>query len=654
MCGLAGLLNSSQHPDQWSNTLTSMGARISHRGPDYQGHWYSAEDEIGMVHCRLSILDTSEHGNQPMKSRSGRFVISYNGELYNFHELRSELKSHGHPVESDSDTEVLLEGIECWGLEKCLSKCAGMFAFALWDTKKKELTLARDRIGIKPLYYGIHGNMLSFCSELHALMEVPGIELKLDRNSLGSYLRHNYISSPHSIYQSVRKLPPGTWIRFRSGSPLVEAKPIRYWSASEQALAGITSPFEGNYEEAKEALEEKFTHVISQHMLSDVPLGAFLSGGIDSSLVCSFMAKLSSKPIKTFSIGFHEKRFDEARYAKETASHIGSDHTELYLSPSDVLEHIPTVLALCDEPFADSSQIPTWMVSRLTRSKVTVSLSGDGGDELFGGYTRYLYAQSVWKALSRIPSPLKKMGSSFLSSVPQSIWDNSSGILNKLLPKGGGISHLGDKAQLLSRLCSCSSPKDLYLSIASLYHQPQSLLLEGEEYPSAILDKEPWSLPSSFTEQMMLIDLLTYLPGDILTKVDRASMGLSLEARVPLLDHRLVDFAWSLPLEFKCTQGQGKRILRDILAKHIPRRLIDRPKMGFSIPLAQWLRGPLREWCEELFSEKSLQDSGVWNSAEVRKLWAEHLSAKKNHQYILWNIVVFQQWLKANPKVSVV
>jgi asparagine synthase (glutamine-hydrolysing) len=645
MCGIAGFWQTRRLAEPPLDVLERMGRTLAHRGPDDCGTFYDDSSGVGLAFRRLSIIDLSPEGRQPMVSASGRYRVVFNGEVYNFQEIRAELGKqlwHGH-----SDTEVMLAAIERWGLGAAVARFVGMFAFALWDHHEQKLYLVRDRLGIKPLYYGYTGGNFVFASELKAIREFPGFDSTIDRNALALYMRFTCVPTPHSIYQGIHKLPQGH-ILCLDCDLQPDIRP--FWSALEIAQDGICNPLKINDEEAVGQLQEKLLKAVRLRMVADVPLGAFLSGGIDSSTVVALMQSQSSRPVKTFSIGFHENSYNEAVYARKVADHLGTDHTELYVTAKDALDLVPQLAPMYDEPFADSSQIPTHIVSRLARQQVTVSLSGDGGDELFGGYSRYPFIDSVWNKVDKIPHFLGHIMARLIHSLPPGPVD---GLFRHLpLPdrlKEGAPDKLNAFANFLSR----GTPDEIYLYAMSHWREPARVVI-GSQEPDTQLKTlaELKTLPTS-TEMAMLADLLFYLPDDILVKVDRASMAVSLEVRVPLLDHGVVEFAWKLPLHFKIRNGKAKWILRQLLYRYVPPEIVERPKMGFGVPIGEWLRGPLREWSEDLLSHESMTSSGFLNPDPIREKWKEHLSGTRNWEYPLWNALMFQDWLSTSKRTIV-
>jgi asparagine synthase (glutamine-hydrolysing) len=647
MCGIAGYWDTKGSREDPLESLNRMGAALAHRGPDDSGTFHDVNTGIGLAFRRLSILDLSAEGHQPMFSSSGRYVIIFNGEVYNFDEMCAQLGPHqwrGH-----SDTEVMLGAFERWGVEPAVQRFVGMFAFALWDRQDRRLHLVRDRLGIKPLYYGRAGSAFVFASELKAIWQHPDFNKEIDRNSLALYMRHNYVPSPHCIYKGLHKLQPGCILTLDSSTAAPQIR--RYWSAKEIAQKGQESQLQVSDAEAVEQLHQLLLRAVRLRMISDVPLGAFLSGGVDSSAVVALMQTQSQRPVKTFTIGFHEEGYNEAIYAKRVAEHLGTDHTELYLTSQDSLDVIPLLPTMYDEPFSDSSQIPTYLVSKLARGSVAVSLSGDGGDELFGGYNRYALTKKFWNLVGPLPRPIRTLAASVLRAAPPDRIDTAFRILRPLLPKSLHYGTPGNKAHKLADFLLLDGPQAVYYRALSHSKNPSEIVLDSSE-PSTIRECiAELSANMRIEEVMMLTDLLQYLPDDILTKVDRASMAVSLEARVPLLDHRVVEFAWKLPPRLKINKGDSKWILRQVLNKYVPRHLIERPKMGFGIPVDAWLRGPLRDWAETLLDERRLESEGYLRPGPIRKIWKAHLSGHGAWQYHLWDVLMFQSWLETNRQI---
>lgn len=642
MCGIAGFL--ALNKGSADETLSAMLSSITHRGPDDIGAWHDFDMGIALGHRRLSILDLSPAGHQPMASVCGQFVIVFNGEIYNWRELKLELESAGiAPVwRGHSDTEVLLAGIVAWGLESTLRRARGMFALALWDRKEKTLTLARDRIGEKPLYYGNVGNCFAFGSELKALRAIPSSRFDTDPEALAMMLRFGYVPAPHSIYQGVRKLLPGTLLRVTSDGRF--GAPAPWWSFVAVAEERATHRHTMSDSEALDALEHVLGSAIEEQMAADVPLGALLSGGLDSSMVVALMQARSTRPVRTFTIGFAEGSYDESLHAKAVARHLGTEHTELHVAPSQARDIIPQLPDIYDEPFADSSQIPTALVCALTRQHVTVCLSGDAGDELFAGYNRYFWVTELWRRIGPVPYGLRRALACALSSLPANAWNRVFGAIGSLLPSRLRVSNPGDKLHKLAEVMGVPSPEALYRELVSQWRGV--LPLNGVAEPQSLVsDFSRWPALPSFVERMMALDTLSYLPDDILVKVDRAAMHASLETRVPFLDERVIDFAWRLPLHQKIRDGQGKWLLRNLLYRHVPRELVERPKQGFGVPIEHWLRGPLRDWAEDLLAPEALAADGLIDPAPVRAMWQKHLSGR-NVQYALWNVLMYQAWRK--------
>jgi asparagine synthase (glutamine-hydrolysing) len=573
-----------------------------------------------------------------MHSADGRYVITFNGEIYNYRDIRRELEAAGRSLRSDSDTEVLLEACALWGVEVAIERAIGMFAFALWDRTTRTLVLARDRLGIKPLYYAATEDRLLFASQLKAFRADPGWRPSVDQDAVVGYLRHAYIAQPSTIYREARKLPPGHILTVRQG---VAATPKCFWDLRGIAVAGQRrNDPEPDEDEAVERLDALLRSSVKLRMIADVPLGAFLSGGIDSSTVVALMQAQSTRPVKTFSIGFHESGYDEAACAKKVAAHLGTDHTEFYVEPRHALEVIPQLAEWFDEPFADSSQIPTYLVSELTRKHVTVALSGDGGDELFAGYNRYFWAERVARAAGVVPRPLRGASAAALRALAPQTWSN----LFAFVPATWRPALPGDKLHKIATLLDDPSPDAIYRRLVSQWERPDEVAAAGREPLGPLWDATIARDFPDMIPRMQYLDMVTYLPDDILTKVDRATMAVGLEGRVPLLDHRVVAYAWSLPLRFKLRGGNSKWLLRRVLDRYVPRPLVDRPKMGFGVPIDAWLRGPLREWAETLLSPARLAADGFVRAEPVRRAWREHLEGTRNWQYPLWTVLMLQAW----------
>ena len=644
MCGIAGFLDFDQRysTDVQAAICRAMTDVLVHRGPDDQGQWGDVGAGIALGHRRLSILDLSALGHQPMTSASGRYVITYNGELYNFEVLRSQLADVR--FRGESDTEVLLAAIERWGLEESLQRFDGMFAFALWDARDRALHLVRDRFGEKPLYYGLLDGALVFASEIKALRTFPTFRPEVDRGSIAQLLRYGYIPAPHSIYRAVRKLPPATCLKISSRSDAVKA-PQAYWSYEAAAQLAKGKPFRGSEEDAVEQLDGLLRRVVASRAVSDVPVGAFLSGGIDSSAIVALLQAGTGRTAHTFTIGFHEKSFNEADSAKRVAEHLRTEHTELYVSSEEARKVIPRLPSLYDEPFADASQIPTFLLSQLARQHVTVALSGDGGDELFGGYNRYTWAETIWRHVGRLPYRVRLMIARGIRLGRPAAFDALFRMLERTPAGRFSVRNPGDKVQKIGELLHARDQNELYFHLASTW-KATDVVVGAKEPRHPVLQTRPPAL-ADFTERMMCADAVTYLPDDILVKVDRASMGVSLETRVPFLSDEVAAFAWSLPRAMKLRQGKGKWALRELLARYVPRELFERPKMGFGVPIDSWLRGPLREWSEALLDEGRLRREGFFAPGPIREKWAEHLSGSRNWQYPLWHVLMFQSWYEA-------
>ena len=635
MCGVTGYFQ----PGGFSKSdvgqiIQAMSSVLSHRGPDNDGAWSDADTGIALGHRRLAVLDLSPAGQQPMMSASGRFVIALNGEIYNHLKIRQELTLSEplHEWRGHSDTETLLAAIDHWGVESAIKKSVGMFAIALWDRKQRTLTLARDRIGEKPLYYGWQNGSLLFASELRALRAHPEFRAEIDRDMIATYMRHGYLEAPYSIYKNVFKLQPGTYLQVSAhDDPGTAPKPAAYWSLQEVAEQGLERPFNGSDSEAIIELESLLKEAVALQSIADVPLGAFLSGGIDSTTVVALMQEQSSRPVKTFTIGFNEAQYNEAKHAKSVARHLGTDHTELYITPREAMEVIPSLPTIYDEPFGDSSAIPTFLVSQLAREHVTVSLSGDSGDELFGGYRRYQRTTELWEMTRRFPDFSRRAIALGLHAVSEL----------------GRNAEFGRKAKQMASYMNADNVNDCYELQILQRQQVDNLVLGVGRLPPHAAAPSTLLLNDDPYVAMMYRDGVSYLPDDILAKVDRAAMDVSLETRIPFLDHRVVEFAWSLPTHMKIRDQQGKWLLRQVLRKYVPDRLIDRPKMGFGVPVGQWIRGPMRDWAEDLLSSDKLETQGFLNPQAVRREWSQHLNSTSMGGDRVWQILMFQAWLSS-------
>jgi len=617
-----------------------MADRMLYRGPDAGGTWADPDFGLGFGHRRLSIVDLTEAGSQPMVSNCGRYVICYNGEVYNAGQLRNELVREGIDFRGTSDTEAILEGCAKWGIEPTSRRMIGMFVFALWDRKDRTCHLVRDRLGIKPLFWQQSGQLITFASELKGLAAHPSWKPEIDNDSVAAYLRFGYVPAPRCIYRGVRKVRPGTILTIRQG---VEPRESVYWSLEKVVAAAKKNKYRGSEAEAEEELTALIRDSVGMRMIADVPLGAFLSGGIDSSTVVALMQEQSMNPIKTFSIGFNESTYDEAPFAKSVAKHLGTDHHELYVTPKEARDVIPLLPEMYDEPLSDSSQIATYLVSRLAREHLTVALSGDGGDEVFCGYGRYFHARNLMKYPTSVPQFLRHGASHILRAMPDAFFRGVEAVVPSSLRPNRFSHRIRQVADLLA-----ADEDKIYLSMMSLWHEPENLVPGAVEPPNLHLDQHVHSVVPDFTERMQYIDTLAYLPNDILTKVDRASMAVSLEARVPLLDHRIVEFAWRLPSSFRVRDGGGKWILRQVLGRYVPSELFERPKMGFGVPIGDWLNGPLREWGENLLSVEALTSRGLFNPEPIRAIWEKHQNTQEDWQYPLWTVLSLQAWLEHN------
>jgi asparagine synthase (glutamine-hydrolysing) len=633
MCGIAGVINSAAGSrEALERGAVAMAECMAHRGPDDHGVWSDPDVGVALTHRRLSIVDLSPAGHQPMTSADGRFVISYNGEVYNFQELRLELEARGVHFRGHSDTEVMLEAFSAYGVTATIKRLIGMFALAIWDRRNRSLMLVRDRLGVKPLYWAQFDGLFLFGSELKSLRAYPGWQPRIDRSAVASFMRFNYVPAPLTIYQGVHKLEPGSILTLPfGGAPRIE----KYWDAREVAHSGLTNPLRASDAEMTDQLETLLQDAVRRRMVADVPVGAFLSGGVDSSTIAALMQTANAGPVRTYTIGFDLPGYNEAGNAAAVAKHLGTQHTEMIVSAQQALDVIPRLPEFYDEPFADSSQIPTFLVSQMTRQHVTVALSGDGGDELFGGYNRYQFVERYWSKLMRLPRTVRAALAAGLTSLSADQWTRLAG----LIPARGTPAQVGDKIHKFASALKAEDEAALYRQLVSHWN-PADLMPDVTEPDVSGLDTSITVL----VEQMQLADTTTYLPDDILTKVDRASMAFALEARVPLIDHRVVEFSWRLPRSAKIRGGVSKWLLREVLYRRVPRELIERPKMGFSIPLAGWLRGPLRDWAETLLSEQRLREAGLLDVQRVRRTWQEHLSGKHSHEHRLWNVLMLESW----------
>jgi asparagine synthase (glutamine-hydrolysing) len=643
MCGIAGILERAPALAEapLERTASEMAEALRHRGPDAGAVWCDPEQGVALGHRRLSILDLSPAGAQPMHSASGRYVISYNGELYDAPALSAELRGRGAVFRGHSDTEVLLAAIEAWGLDAALERSNGMFAFALWDRSERVLHLARDRVGKKPLYYGWFDGVFLFGSELAALRRHPRFDARLDPDALAGFLCTGWLAQPRSIYARCRMLPPASTLRVAAGGP--ESGPRPYWSAQTAALRGRDAPFAGDFAEAVDRLDRLLREAVSDRMLSDVPLGALLSGGIDSSAVVGAMQALSGQPVRTFTIGFEEPRFDESEFAARVATHLGTRHRELVVTAKDCLELVPRIPQIYDEPFADVSQIPTALVCRLAREDVTVVLTGDGGDETFAGYRHYFDALRDWRRLAGVPRSARAAAGRALAAAGRASW--SLARPRRAVAKLPGWRRVGARLEHAVRGWSAESPADLLTLRYARYARPAALVPAAGAQRAGRGDAS--AAPLEPLRALMLCDYEGYLCNDILVKVDRASMAVGLEARCPLLDLRVAEFAWSLPDAFLVDARGGKRVLREVLARYVPAQLTERPKRGFGVPLGAWLRGPLREWAGDLLAEPALRREGLLRASEIRRIWEQHLCGWRDHGDLLWAILTFRSWHQA-------
>ena len=652
MCGIAGFLSTpGSKPEEIFDQARTMAEALVHRGPDDSGVWHDTDVCIALAHRRLSIIDLSSAGHQPMHSACGRFVIIFNGEIYNHLSMRDRLASTGYSYgwRGHSDTETLLAGFAVWGVSDTLQRAVGMFAFALWDKIERSLTLARDRFGEKPLYYGWVGHgadqAFLFGSELKALRAYSQFDNPINRGALALYMQYSSVPAPYSIYENIFKLQPGSILTLRK-SELANRNPsiVHYWQLTDIVRRGMADPV---FKETKAVslLDKVLREAVALQSVADVPLGAFLSGGVDSSAIVALMQTQSARPVQTFTIGFEEAGFDESPHALAVARHLGTEHHEIRVTPDDARAVIPLLPRLYDEPFADSSQIPTYLVCKAARQNVTVSLSGDAGDELFGGYNRYIWAERIWKQIAWLPLPLRRLFGASIQQIPTGAWDG----LGLILPGNHGIARMGDKAyKMVHRMKTVKSLDDLYRSLVTEWPLDVALVKGATSLATQLDNANLVAGLSEVEHRMMLWDSLTYLPDDILTKVDRAAMGVSLETRVPFLDHRVAELAWRLPLNMKIRGKEGKWALRQVLYKYVPKELIERPKAGFAIPVGQWLRGPLRDWADALLDERRLELEGYLKPAPIREIWSQHLRGRHEWTERLWTVLMFQAWLEEN------
>jgi asparagine synthase (glutamine-hydrolysing) len=654
MCGLVGFFNPQSENGRTEAALVGeMASRIRHRGPDSSGVWCDSTKGIALAHARLAIVDLSPAGAQPMHSTSDRYILTYNGEIYNHLKMRCDLVSDGwsQPWKGHSDTETLLAGFEQWGIEATIKRSIGMFAIAVWDRFEQQLTLIRDRMGEKPLYYGWQGvgdqRTFLFGSELKALVSHPSFDDEIDRDALALFVRFGYISAPFSIYKGIYKLNPGCILTISAAC--MEPEISNYWSIRDVIESGINSALDLTPQNAVDELEKILGRAVQSQLISDVPLGAFLSGGVDSSAIVALMQANSVKPVRTFTIGFDDKEFDEALHAKAVAKHLGTNHTELYVQSSDVVDVVPLLPEIFDEPFADHSQIPTYLLAKLTREHVTVALSGDAGDELFGGYGRYAATEAYWNKIERVPMSVRAGLQHAIKAVPAPTWTRLGAFGGRRFA-GTASSTFGQLVHKGADQLRSASLADLFAGVSS-YWPRDRLVIDGHEPPTP-MNSNVMQIGRSSIETLMSIDMQCFLPDDILVKVDRASMAVSLETRVPMLDHRVIEFAWQLPPQLKMRNGISKSILRDLLYRYVPRELVERPKQGFNVPLQHWLRGCLRPWADSMLDFKKLENEGFFNPNLVQAMWQAHISFKGNYHYALWNVLMFESWLEERRKAK--
>jgi asparagine synthase (glutamine-hydrolysing) len=646
MCGIAGILDPSAttNTDRLGAMASAMASTVAHRGPDDVGLWVDARAGIAFGHQRLAVIDLSASGAQPMVSAGDRWVMAYNGEVYNYTHIRRQLERAGARFRGESDTEVLVSAVERWGVDRALDACEGMFAVALWDRREHVLHLVRDRFGEKPLYYGWVGKRFAFGSELKAVTAAPGFDAEIDRGAVTRYLRHNCIPAPGTIWRGVRKLVPGHLVTLRSPVPGVLPEQRCYWSAAEAVARARRNQITGSASEMTDELESALSDAVGNRMVADVPVGAFLSGGIDSSTVVALMQKQSSRPVRTFTVGFADRSFDESSEAAAVAAHLGTDHTSVHVGDAEAREVIPRLADIWDEPFSDVSQIPTYLVSRVARRDVTVSLSGDGGDELFAGYNRHAWLERVWGGASIVPARARRTAGSILGGIPPNAIERAARA-TRILPVGWRVRNPSTKVTKLARVLAATDPDDAYRALTTHWEGATSLVLGNHDGTATGGGVTSPVADGGITERMLWSDLVGYLPDDILVKLDRAAMAVSLETRVPFLDRRVLDLAWRLPLDLKLREGQTKWALRQVLLRYVPAALVERPKMGFGLPIGSWLRGPLASWAEHLLDERRLQGQGLLDPVPIRHAWELHRSGRRDLGYELWDVLVLQSWI---------
>ncbi len=646
MCGIAGILDptASTSTDRLGALASSMASSVQHRGPDSSGVWVDADAGVAFGHQRLAVVDLGVGGAQPMLSGGGRWVTVYNGEIYNHPEVRRRLERAGTVFRGSSDTEVLVAAVERWGIDRALDACEGMFAAALWDRQDRELHLLRDRFGEKPLYYGWVGGFFAFGSELKALCALPGFDAELNRRAVTSYLRHNCVPAPDTIWCGVRKLTPGHLVTLRTPAHGVLPEQRCYWSAAEAVARARELQLTGSDSEMVDQLEEALSNAVAARMVADVPVGAFLSGGIDSSTIVALMQRHASGAVRTFTVGFADRSFDESSEAAAVAAYLGTDHTAVHVGDAEAIEVIPHLPDLWDEPFSDVSQIPTYLVSRVARRDVTVSLSGDGGDELFAGYNRHAWLDRVWGRAAVLPAGARRTAGSALGRVPPGVVEQAARAA-RILPAGWRVRNPSSKVSKLARVLTASDPEDAYRALTTHWDAATSMVLGNQDRGASDGQRRSPVAGGGITEQMLWSDLVGYLPDDILVKLDRGAMAVSLETRVPFLDRGILDLAWRLPLDAKLRAGQTKWVLRQVLERYVPAALVERPKMGFGLPIGSWLRGVLAPWAEHLLDERRLQGQGLLDPVPIRRAWELHRAGRRDLGYELWDVLVLQSWM---------